>query len=285
MHTAHSSTGSLAQTSSAVHTSTADSSTGSHAQAYGNPTTRTADRSTANTTVSGSHRNGNGSHASGQSSEGAALGYEPDRPPTKAELRGTLGTVNRKVYEQVAHSRNRLSTKLSAANKQIRQLQKAAESHSGEVGVLNDSLQKIMGELLTLSRIADTAAVSARFGADRQQTADKMKVLQDRMGLLRQVVQGEAQKLDKLTQRKIPVVWFGIAQEVRLMGDFDNWTSGFALRAEQLGDGTFTKFEVVLRLVPGTYQVKFVIDGEWRPAPDWPTVQTEHGTNNVLTVE
>ena len=70
---------------------------------------------------------------------------------------------------------------------QIRQLQKAAESHSGEVAVLNDSLQKIMGELLTLSRIADTAAVSARFGADRQQTADKMKVMQDRMGLLRQV--------------------------------------------------------------------------------------------------
>ena len=65
-----------------------------------------------------------------------------------------------------------------------------------------------------------------------------------------QVVQDETQKLDRLTQRDIPVVWFGIAQEVRLMGDFDNWTNGFALSADHISDGTFTKYKSTIRLVP-----------------------------------
>lgn len=65
-----------------------------------------------------------------------------------------------------------------------------------------------------------------------------------------QVVQDQASKVDLLTHRKIPVVWFGIAQEVRLMGDFDNWTQGFSLSAEEFSDGTFTRFQGTIRLVP-----------------------------------
>lgn len=67
---------------------------------------------------------------------------------------------------------------------------------------------------------------------------------------LLQVVQTHAAQLDKLKQRQIPVVWFGIAQEVRLMGSFDNWTQGFSLSAEEFSDGTFTKFQSTLGLVP-----------------------------------
>lgn len=67
---------------------------------------------------------------------------------------------------------------------------------------------------------------------------------------LLQVVQTQAGQVDRLKQRKIPVVWFGIAQEVRLMGSFDNWTHGFSLSAEEFSDGTFTKFQGTLRLVP-----------------------------------
>lgn len=37
--------------------------------------------------------------------------------------------------------------------------------------------------------------------------------------------------------------------------------------------------------VQGLYEVKFVVDGQWRTAPDWPTVHTPHGANNVLQVE
>ncbi len=65
-----------------------------------------------------------------------------------------------------------------------------------------------------------------------------------------QVVKDQTGKLDQLTERRIPVVWFGIAQEVRLMGDFDNWTQGFSLSAEEFSDGTFTRFQGDIKLVP-----------------------------------
>ena len=65
-----------------------------------------------------------------------------------------------------------------------------------------------------------------------------------------QVVKHQTGKLDQLTERSIPVVWFGIAQEVRLMGDFDNWTQGFSLSAEEFSDGTFTRFQGDIKLVP-----------------------------------
>lgn len=38
--------------------------------------------------------------------------------------------------------------------------------------------------------------------------------------------------------------------------------------------------------VQGAYRVKFMVDGEWRLAPDWPTENNDIGeTNNVLTVQ
>lgn len=64
------------------------------------------------------------------------------------------------------------------------------------------------------------------------------------------MVQDHSGQVDQLRQRQIPVVWFGIAQEVKLMGSFDNWTQGFSLSAQEFSDGTFTKFKGVLALVP-----------------------------------
>ncbi|DBB05624.1 TPA: hypothetical protein ACH3X1_012243 [Trebouxia sp. C0004] len=173
----------------------------------------------------------------------------------------------------------------SVAVQHIRQLQKSAESHSNEITAMTDSLHTMLDELTTLSRIADTAAASVQFGTERQDTAAKMSKLVNRMHVLQQVVKDQTGKLDQLTERRILVVWFGIAQEVRLMGDFDNWTQGFSLSAEEFSDGTFTQFQSDIKLVPGRYQVKFLVDKQWRTAPDWPTVQSQHGTNNVLQVD
>ena len=39
-------------------------------------------------------------------------------------------------------------------------------------------------------------------------------------------------------------------------------------------------------LLQGSYQVKFLVDSEWRLAPEWPTTTTADGsTNNLLVVE
>ncbi|KAL0044266.1 hypothetical protein WJX82_008111 [Trebouxia sp. C0006] len=211
-----------------------------------NAQTKTTDDPSAISVETQSSSNGNAAALSPSTSFSSR--GQTDRLPTKAELRGTLGTVNRKVYEQVTQSRNRLSTKLSAANKHIRQLQKSAESHSHEITAMNNSLQAILNELKTLSTIADSAQASVQFGTERKDTVAKMSKLVSRMHVLQQVVKDQTGKLDQLTERRIPVVWFGIAQE-------------------------------------GRYQVKFLVDGQWRTAPDWPTFQSQHGTNNVLQVD
>lgn len=87
--------------------------------------------------------------------------------------------------------------------------------------------------------------------------------------------------------RRVPVEWNGVASEVRIMGEFDGWTRGQELSAEDVtSDSVYTTFETVLLLRPGVYRVKFVVDGEWRLAPDWPTDSDDQGNMvNVLTVQ
>lgn len=41
---------------------------------------------------------------------------------------------------------------------------------------------------------------------------------------------------DKMRTREIPVVWFGVASEVRVMGTFDDWTIGQELNPGSLPD-------------------------------------------------
>lgn len=55
------------------------------------------------------------------------------------------------------------------------------------------------------------------------------------------------------------------AQEVYLVGDFNNWNPTVE-PMEKSGD----VFEIWLFLVPGTYRYKFVVDGEWTVDPDNP---------------
>ncbi|MBL0316973.1 MAG: glycogen-binding domain-containing protein [Flavobacteriales bacterium] len=48
------------------------------------------------------------------------------------------------------------------------------------------------------------------------------------------------------------------AQEVLLSGSFNNWrTSGMAMQKSKNG------WEVKLKLVPGRYEYKFIVDGTW----------------------
>lgn len=85
--------------------------------------------------------------------------------------------------------------------------------------------------------------------------------------------------------RELPLAWYGNAQEVRVMGSWDDWSTGVELSPSSIPDQVFTKFEGVLRLRPGKHFLKFLVDGEWRPAPDWDTEVDAMGEyNNVVTV-
>ena len=68
---------------------------------------------------------------------------------------------------------------------------------------------------------------------------------------------------------------------VEVEGSFDNWQSRQALHRS--GN---REFAIVKMLPPGVYQYKFIVDGEWKYAPDQPAMYDEMGNvNNVLEVQ
>ena len=133
-----------------------------------------------------------------------------------------------------------------------------------------------------------------------------------------QAFTAELEQLQSHVPREVPISWHGVASEVRLMGSFDNWSRGVDLSAEEINDSVFTTFRATVPLVPvrtlsfcryrlclgsvriglecqvnaksciclqGTYLVKFLVDGEWRLAPDWPSDTSSAGdTNNILSL-
>ncbi len=70
------------------------------------------------------------------------------------------------------------------------------------------------------------------------------------------------------------------ARTVTLVGDFNNWDPG----SHPLRQSDRTLWKVTMRLKSGTYQYKFVIDGDrWEEDPLNPNrVPNEHGTFNSV---
>lgn len=169
---------------------------------------------------------------------------------------------------------------------QIRALERAADKRVDALSAAHGALQSIQSEFASLARQAEAAAASAQFSVDTGSTVERIQKLAQRMHLLQQCLATRTKQLSSVTPRKVPVSWYGIGQEVRVMGSFDGWATGVLLSAEELQDDVFNCYTGTLRLTPGTYDVKFLVDGQWRLAPGWPTATTASGdTNNVLTVE
>ena len=72
------------------------------------------------------------------------------------------------------------------------------------------------------------------------------------------------------------------ARDVRITGEFSDWSpAGIPLSPEGPGSWTAT-----LRLPPGEYQYRFIVDGDWRDDPEAPRVENGlGGTNSLLKVE
>ena len=76
----------------------------------------------------------------------------------------------------------------------------------------------------------------------------------------------------------VAINWTQGGSIVEVEGSFDNWQSRQALHRS--GN---REFAIVKMLPPGVYQYKFIIDGEWKYAPDQPAMYDEMGNvNNVL---
>ena len=79
---------------------------------------------------------------------------------------------------------------------------------------------------------------------------------------------------------EVRVVWPYIAKEVQLHGSFNGWSEGVMMPPN--GDQGFT---ASLQLYPGRYEIKFVVDGQWRVDGLRSVISDEMGSqNNELIV-
>uniref|UniRef100_A0A3B6IM94 AMP-activated protein kinase glycogen-binding domain-containing protein n=1 Tax=Triticum aestivum TaxID=4565 RepID=A0A3B6IM94_WHEAT len=102
---------------------------------------------------------------------------------------------------------------------------------------------------------------------------DKNKIIEEKQTRLDEVEKA----LSEL--RTVSVVWPNPASEVLLTGSFDGWTS--QRRMEQSEGGIFS---YNLRLYPGRYEIKFIVDGVWKNDPLRPTVNNNGNENNLMIV-
>jgi chromosome partitioning protein len=78
----------------------------------------------------------------------------------------------------------------------------------------------------------------------------------------------------------------GRASDVRVAGDFNGWVPDKGVRSLIESEGETRVWTKILQLPPGTYEYRYVVDGEWREDPSNPEVKTSSigGRNSVLVV-
>jgi chromosome partitioning protein len=76
------------------------------------------------------------------------------------------------------------------------------------------------------------------------------------------------------------------ANDVRIAGDFNGWIPDKGVRSLIESEGQTRVWTKILRLAPGTYQYRYVVDGEWREDPENPEAVSSAvgGRNSVLVV-
>ncbi|XP_048327863.2 protein PTST, chloroplastic isoform X4 [Ziziphus jujuba] len=157
--------------------------------------------------------------------------------------------------------RERLIKKLSEANQQNRFLKRQA-----------------------LVKLAEEIANSAIPEGSRKINGKYIQShLLSRLEAVLEKLKDQIKDVDAAQSKEVPLFWCGMAESVQVMGTFDGWSQGEHLSPEYTG--SFTKFSTTLLLRPGRYEIKFLVDGEWKLSPEFPTVREGLMENNLLIVK
>ncbi|KAG8366288.1 hypothetical protein BUALT_Bualt17G0060800 [Buddleja alternifolia] len=116
----------------------------------------------------------------------------------------------------------------------------------------------------------------------------KLAILEGKMALAiidaQKMVEEKQKRIDGARRamqllRTTSIVWPNSASEVLLAGSFDGWTTQRKMEKSRTGI-----FSVCLKLYPGRYEIKFVVDGKWKIDPLRPIVNNNGYENNLLIV-
>lgn len=172
--------------------------------------------------------------------------------------------------------RTRLYGRLSKASAYSRHADAAIALRDETIAALHTELLRLRTQAEELTAAADAVV------ADPSHAAVAVVTLAERARWLCASLAVSLDTASARRARRVDVSWCGMAQEVVLMGSFDCWSVGVPLSPDILG--AFSTFSASLNLLPGSYAVKFLVDGVFMVAPDWPIVGEGLAANNELIV-
>ena len=216
----------------------------------------------------------------------------PGRPPKTA----VEHLSKEDLYKQIALVRKQMSRKVSSSQMYIRHLEIELLKRDEEVSKHYDRMVTIDSEfkhaLALMRELSQSAGASGGLGSGDNNDNGNGMGSRERLRILHRCVEDlsarlgdESTTLSYIRKVPVPISWIGVAEDVKLMGSFDGWTNGEQLSPNDV-TGSITQFSTELLLRPGVYEVKFMVDGRWQLAPDWPMSSGDPvSSNNILVVE
>ncbi|CAH8253436.1 unnamed protein product [Arabidopsis lyrata] len=119
-------------------------------------------------------------------------------------------------------------------------------------------------------------------------TRAKLAVLEGKMAMAiidaQRIVREKQRRIDHANRalrllRTASIVWPNSASEVLLTGSFDGWSTQRKMKKAENG-----VFSLSLKLYPGKYEIKFIVDGQWKVDPLRPIVSCGGYENNLLII-
>ncbi|CAL1405344.1 unnamed protein product [Linum trigynum] len=197
-----------------------------------------------------------------------------DKPLTSDQLKLLFGDPERA----------KLVKKLGEANQQNRFLKRqmmvneeALHSFKAELAVMEQETQA----LVALAEEIAQAGIPA--GSRKINGKYIQSHLVSRLQGLHGKLKEQVKDVVAAQLKEVSLFWCGMAESVQVMGSFDGWSQGEHLSPEY--DGYLTKFTTTLMLRPGRYEIKFLVDGEWKLSQEYPAVGEGLTENNLLVVE
>uniref|UniRef100_A0A0D9VBZ2 AMP-activated protein kinase glycogen-binding domain-containing protein n=1 Tax=Leersia perrieri TaxID=77586 RepID=A0A0D9VBZ2_9ORYZ len=179
--------------------------------------------------------------------------------------------------------RSKLLKKLSEANQYNRFLKRQLQMKDDAVLEFKSELAVLELELQALVGLAEEiASFDVPSGSRRINGKYIQSHLLTRLEAVHDKVMEQIKDVDCLKPQEISVYWVGMAENVQIMGSFDGWSEGETMSMEYSGD--YARFSATLNLRPGRYEVKFLVDGEWRVSSEYPIAGEGLTQNNILVV-
>ncbi|XP_017701744.3 protein PTST, chloroplastic isoform X2 [Phoenix dactylifera] len=180
--------------------------------------------------------------------------------------------------------RQKLTRKLSEANQYNRFLKRQSQIKEDALVKFKSELAVLELELQALVGLAEEVANSGvQLGSRKINGKYIQSHLLSRLEAVHEKVKEQIKDVDLLKFEEITLFWIGMAESVQVMGSFDGWTQGEEMSPEYSGD--YARFSTTLKLRPGRYEIKFLVNGEWQLSPELPTVGEGMMQNNLLVVE